>query len=184
MSEDPIIAQTRRWIDEVVIGLNLCPFAQTPFNEGKISYRLSQAQDEEGLYQDLLQAIDDFLAAGPDQEATGLLISPKVLTEFEQYNDFLEVVDEVIEQAGIESQLQIASFHPEYLFADEPLDDPAHFTNRSPYPMFHFIRQDLLSEALKHYPSPETIPETNIALLREKGWDEMAGHLLRIKQGN
>ncbi len=177
MSDQLYISHTRKWIEKVVMGLNLCPFAHAPFNEGRISFRLSLAKDEEQLYKDLLQAIDAFLEAGAEQEATGLLIFPNVLGDFERYNDFLEVVDDIIATAGLEKQLQVASFHPQYLFADEPFDDPAHFTNRSPYPMFHFIRQDLLAEALQGYPDPEDIPQQNITRLRDMGWDDMAKRL-------
>lgn len=182
MNNQAIEAITRRWVEEIVVGMNLCPFAHVPFQEDNISYRVSRARESEAVYRDLLQALDAFLQADPARESTGLFICPYALGEFAAYNDFLGAVEQALAEADLESMVQVASFHPDYRFADAPADDPAHFTNRSPFPMFHFIRQDALSEALESYPDPQTIPERNMSLLRGLGWEAMAQHLERILQ--
>ncbi len=178
-----VIAATRRWVKEIVVGLNLCPFAHQPFNQDSISYRLSRADDREAVYADLLQALEEFLHADPQQEATGLFICPDALAKFDDYNDFLELIDHILAQADLEGWVQIASFHPDYRFANVDPDDPANYTNRSPYPMFHFIREEELAQALEGYPNPEAIPERNIVLLRELGPEEMERRLTAIRAG-
>jgi len=178
-----VIAVTRRWVAEIVVGLNLCPFAHQPLKQGTISYRLSRATDREGVYAELLQALEAFLHADPREEATGLFICPDALADFADYNDFLELTDAVLAEADLEGWVQIASFHPGYCFADAAPDDPANYTNRSPYPMFHFIREEELARALEHYPNPEAIPERNIALLRELGTRAMQERLDALRTG-
>ncbi len=181
MTEDLAITQTRRWVQEIVAGLNLCPFAHKPLAAGTISYRLSQASAEDDLYLDLLNALEAFLGADSRAEETGFLICPRGLLAFDDYNQFLDVVDAALSESQLESQVQVASFHPDYQFADSAQTDPANFTNRSPYPMFHFIRQSLLTEALRHFPDPAAIPQRNIALLRKMGWREMQSRLQAIR---
>ena len=181
--DQAVIAATRRWVQQIVVGLNLCPFAHQPFNRGSISYRLSRAGSREAVYTDLLRALEEFLQADPQQEATGLFICPDALTEFDDYNDFLELTDHILAQADLEGWVQIASFHPDYRFADTDPDDPANYTNRSPYPMFHFIREEELARALENHPNPQAIPERNIALLRELGQEEMERRLAAVRAG-
>ncbi len=172
-----VIKATRYWIQDTVIGLNLCPFAHRPFDQDAISYRVSRAASAEAVYADLLYALDGFLSADARDEATGLFICPDCFSDFLHFNAYLDVVDQVLVDAELEGVVQIASFHPQYRFADVHEQDPAHFTNRSPYPMFHFIREEQLADALEHYPDPASIPNRNIALLREMGWDVMARRL-------
>jgi uncharacterized protein len=179
-----VIASTRRWVKEIVVGLNLCPFAHEPFDKDGISYRMTRATDREAVYADLLRALEEFLHADQQQEATGLFICPDALGDFEEYNDFLALIDDALARANLEGWVQIASFHPDYRFADVDPDDPANYTNRSPYPMFHFIREEALTRALESYPQPEAIPERNVALLRQLGATDMERRLAAIRDGN
>ena len=180
-TDEQVIAATRRWVEEIVVGLNLCPFAHQPFNQDKISYRLTRATEPEKVYTNLLQALEEFLHADPRQEATGLFICPDALADFNEYNNFLQLTDSIIEQADLQGWIQIASFHPDYRFDGVAPDDPGNYTNRSPYPMFHFIREEELAQALESYPNPEGIPERNIALLRKLGAEEMRLRLTAIR---
>ncbi len=163
------IGQTRCWVREVVIGLNLCPFARVPFEAGTIRYQTCEVSDDDAIYAALIEEIALFAQLPPDQAETALFIVPDGLRDFGDYLDVLEDAQAAIEQAGLDDMLQLASFHPEYCFEGLDADDPANYTNRSPYPMFHLIRQDGLAAALESWPEPESIPRRNIELLREMG---------------
>jgi hypothetical protein len=165
---DPV-AQTRCWVKEVVVGLNLCPFARVPFEADTIRYRVCSAQDADGAYRALIEEVADFVQQPPDEVETGLFIVPRGLEDFGDYLDVLEDAQAALEEAGLDAMLQLASFHPDYCFEGLEEDDPANYTNRSPHPMFHLIRQDGLAAALENWPEPESIPERNVALLRDMG---------------
>jgi hypothetical protein len=182
-SDAKVIAATRRWVRDIVVGLNLCPFAHHPFNRDTISYRLSRASEPEGVYVDLLLALEQFLHADPAREATGLFICPDALGDFEQYNEFLDLTDDILRQGGLEGWVQIASFHPDYRFADVDPSDAGNYTNRSPFPMFHFIREEELALALEGYPDPHGIPARNIALLRDLGTAALEAKLAAVRAG-
>lgn len=166
VDEQSVITDTRRWVDEAVIGLNLCPFAKAVQVRGQIQYAVSQARDLEGLSADLLASLHALAAANADQVETILLIHPLVLTDFADYNDYLDLADEIVLDAGYEGVLQLASFHPDYQFADSSADDRANFTNRSPYPMLHLLREESISRAVDSLPDPSSVYLRNIALLR------------------
>lgn len=178
------IRATRFWVEDVVVGLNLCPFAHGPFKGDTISYRVSDARGVEAAYVDLLNALEAFIEAGAEMASTGFLIYSDGFTDFLEFNDFLDLADEVLREAGLEGVVQIASFHPDYRFAGEAAEDPAHFTNRSPYPMLHLIREAALAEALADYPDPEAIPRRNIALLRRLGREHMVERLRACRRGS
>lgn len=164
--DDPLAA-TREWVERFVVGLNLCPFAGAVAAQGRIRYVLSQAQDIDVLYQDLLGELALLVDADPDAVETTLLVHPWVLQDFEQYLDFLALVEEALEEAGLEGMVQVASFHPDYQFEGEAADDPSNLTNRSPYPMLHLLREASITTALEHYPDPEMIPVRNVEKLRK-----------------
>lgn len=166
--KDPV-AQTRCWVKEVVIGLNLCPFARQPFEADTIRYRICSAEDADGAYQALIAEVADFVRQSPEAVETGLFIVPRGLEDFGDYLDVLEDAQAALEQAGLDDLLQLASFHPDYCFEGLEDDDPANYTNRSPFPMFHLIRQDGLAAALESWPDPAAIPVRNEALLRKMG---------------
>ncbi|WP_457667375.1 DUF1415 domain-containing protein [Thiolapillus sp.] len=163
------VEQTRCWVKEVVIGLNLCPFACQPFEADTIRYRVCKAADADQAYRALIEEVADFVQQPAEKVETGLFIVPQGLDDFGDYLDVLEDAQAALEKAGLDDLLQLASFHPEYCFEGLEDDDPANYSNRSPFPMFHLIRQDGLAAALENWPDPEFIPERNVALLREMG---------------
>lgn len=160
--DEQIIADVGQWLDEVVIGLNLCPFAARPRAEKRVRICVSHATTDEALLDDMQTELERLSDASPAEIETTLLVIPDMLTSFEDYNQFLDLVDLWVEQFGWEGDMQVASFHPNYQFADTEPDDAGNLTNRSPWPMLHLIREDSLEHALEHFPDAEGIPERNI----------------------
>ncbi len=166
-------ANTRRWLERIVVGLNLCPFAASPFKRERIAYRVSEGTTLESVYRDVLAAADELLNGDPSEIETTLVIAPNALHTFDEYLDALALIEQALGQAGLDGILQIASFHPDYCFDGVAQDDPANHTNRSPHPTFHLIREAGLAAALESYPDAEGIPERNVELLRKLGIDEI-----------
>ena len=164
-----VLRLTRAWLETFVIGLNLCPFAATPYRQGRIAYAVCDGASREAIYRAFLESLNDLILADPRQIETALLIAPQGLDGFEEYLDTLDLLERAVIDVGLDGVIQVASFHPAYRFDDAPMDDLANFTNRSPFPMFHLIREEGLAAALESYPSPESIPQRNIARLRELG---------------
>jgi uncharacterized protein len=173
-----IIEQTRAWVDRVVIGLTLCPFAKAVQVKEQVRYVVSPATTPQELIQALAAELQGLNEADPELVDTTLLIHPYVLESFFDYNDFLSKADELLAELGLEGQLQIASFHPEYCFADARSDDPANYTNRSPFPMLHLLREASVARAVEAYPDASRIYERNIDTLRALGPEALA-RLLR-----
>ncbi|MCM0045050.1 MAG: DUF1415 domain-containing protein [Burkholderiaceae bacterium] len=165
-----IVGRTRQWLEQVVIGLNLCPFANSVFRKNQIDYRISRATDTDQLVQDLLLAAESLIGVPAEQIDTALLIHPQVLTDFSDYNDFLGMADALFDACGLSGVLQIASFHPDYRFADAEPDDITHATNRSPYPMLHLLRETSLDKAIAAHPNTDAIVQHNLATMRRLGW--------------
>ena len=160
------------WFERVVLGLELCPFAARPWREGAIRFAVTEENEEIALLQGLESELQ-WLDEQPETETT-LLILPRALADFSEYNDFLDRVDELLRTGGWEDRYQVASFHPDYRFADSLGEgDPADWSNRSPYPLLHLIREDSLERALAAHPDPEAIPERNVRLLRGLNRDQM-----------
>lgn len=176
-SNTPELDAVRCWVRQVVVGLNLCPFAAAPLKNGRIRYHLCREVGEEAIYRALLSEMETLIGLPLSEAETSLFVVPRGLQRFEAYLDLLDVVEAAIPEAGLEGVLQLASFHPDYRFAGSDGDDPANYTNRSPYPMFHLIREDSLAQALKHYDNPEAIPERNLLLLRSMGLQAMRERL-------
>lgn len=173
---DLIIEKTQTWLTQAVIGLNLCPFAKAPHVKGLIKYRVTHAQDVQALIGDLHQALEELAEANPDRIETTLLIHPWVLNDFMEYNDFLDLADELVEELDLSGILQVASFHPDYQFAGTHKDDISNYTNRSPYPTLHLIREDSIDKAVAAFPEAEQIYETNIATMEKlgiAGWEKL-----------
>ena len=164
--DQQIIDDVNQWLDEVVIGLNLCPFAAKPQREKRVRIAVSHATDEEALLNDLQAELERLSDTPATELETTLLAIPDMLEDFAQYNDFLDAVDLWVEQFGWEGELQVASFHPNYQFADTELDEPGNLTNRSPWPLLHIIREESLEKAIEHYPDVDRIPERNIARMQ------------------
>ncbi|NMM27700.1 MAG: DUF1415 domain-containing protein [Glaciimonas sp.] len=169
-----IIADTQAWVEKAVIGLNLCPFARAVHVKNQIRYVVSAAVTPEALLEDLmteLQMLDDSAA---EQIETTLLIHPGTLTDFLDYNDFLDVADAAVEDMELGGVLQVASFHPQYQFEGTRLDDIDNYTNRSPYPTLHLLREESIEKAVAAYPQAEDIFEKNIETLHRLGHDGWA----------
>lgn len=166
---ETVLCLTRAWLETFVIGLNLCPFAATPYRQDRIAYRVCDGASHEAVYRAFLETLNDLILADPRQLETALLITPQGLDDFEVYLDMLYLLEQALVEVGLDGVIQVASFHPAYRFDDAPMDDPANFSNRSPFPMFHLIREEGLAAALESYPSPESIPQRNVARLRELG---------------
>jgi hypothetical protein len=171
IAEATILAATRRWVERAVIGLNLCPFARAPFVRGRLHFRISQARGTDDLRADLREELGALHTADPGVRETTLLIHPHVLTDFLEYNDFLYAADAELLALGLEGDLQIASFHPEYRFADTAADDVENFTNRSPYPMLHLLRESSIDIAVEAMTDTDEIYRRNIRTLRRLGAD-------------
>jgi hypothetical protein len=159
---NPVEVAVRQWLDEVVIGLNLCPFAARPVRAGKVRVVVSEAHDELELLTDLQTELQRLDETSPDQLETTLIAIPQMLADFFDYNDFLEHVDTLLDKFEWSGQYQVASFHPHYQFADTQPEDPGNFTNRAPYPLLHLLREDSVEAALDSHPDPDGIPEENI----------------------
>ncbi len=157
---------TRLWVERVVIGLNLCPFAKAVEKKGQIRYVESLAQTGEALLSELEQELRALAAADPELVDTTLLVHPAVFGDFLDHNDFLGDAEARLAQLGLEGVLQLASFHPDYCFAGADLNDAANATNRSPYPTLHLLREASVSRAVAAFPDASSIYERNIALLR------------------
>jgi uncharacterized protein len=160
------ITRTVAWLEKAVIGLNLCPFAKAVHVRGQIRYVVSEATRGRELLVDLERELKALHEAPATEVDTTLLIHPRALRDFFAYNDFLGEADALLEELGLDGTLQIASFHPDYCFADAPTDDPANFTNRSPYPMLHLLREESVARAVESFPEPSKIYERNMETLR------------------
>jgi len=172
------IEQTKNWVNDIVIGLNLCPFAASPFQNNSIEYTVNSGHS---LEQHLHQLADSFVKL--DNEAvieTSLLIYPDAYKNFDDYLELLDLANQLLADLNYTSIYQIASFHPDYRFADSAENDASNFSNRSPWPMLHLIRESSLEKAIANYPNSEQIPENNIKKLRTIGYKKMQDKLNSI----
>ncbi|MFZ3186085.1 MAG: DUF1415 domain-containing protein [Pseudomonas sp.] len=186
-STSNVIAHTRAWVDRAVIGLNLCPFAKAVQVKGQVRYVLCEATDTAGLLTALCDELDYLAKVEPAQTDTTLLIHPGVLNDFLDFNDFLEVADAAVEELGLEGILQVASFHPQFQFADTDINDLSNATNRSPYPTLHLIREASIDRAVAAFPEAEAIFEANIEKLESlgaEGWAALQAQCLRDAQNS
>lgn len=166
---EEIVVATRIWLERAVIGLNLCPFAKAVHLGERIRYAVSVADTPDELRADLVDELETLAEADPDEIETTLLIHPRVLADFLEYNDFLEVADETVEDLDLVGEIQIASFHPLYQFAGTEPDDIENYTNRSPYPMLHLLRESSVEAAVEAHPDTAQINEKNVETMRELG---------------
>jgi hypothetical protein len=161
------VASTRAWLEKAVIGLDLCPFARAV--QDRVRYAVSPAEEPADLLADLAAELRVLAEADPGEIETTLLIHPRVLADFLDYNDFLDDADDVLAELGLEGVVQIASFHPGYQFAGAGPDDIENYTNRSPYPMLHLLREESVERAVETFPDTSRIYEKNIETLRRLG---------------
>ncbi|MDG2746401.1 DUF1415 domain-containing protein [Vibrio parahaemolyticus] len=158
-----ITQQVDQWLNDVVIGLNLCPFAAKPQRNKQIKIFVSEATQEEALLEDILLQLIELSTTEPEKLETTLVVVPNMLQDFWDYNFCIDWVEGLIKQQDWEGIFQVATFHPDYCFGGAAPEDDENLTNRSPYPIFHLIREESMAKVLKHYPDPESIPDTNIA---------------------
>lgn len=161
--------ETRRFVERVVVGLGLCPFAAAPWAERRVAIRVSRARDPDALLDDLDAEMRRLVETPADELETTLVVLPFALAGFDAYNAFLDRAEGLLEDRGLEGVLQLASFHPGYRFAGDPPGDPAAATNRSPWPMLHLLRESSVTHAVDRHPDSASIPARNVALLREMG---------------
>ncbi len=178
-SRQLVIQHTKSWIKEIVIGLNLCPFASAVFEKDQINYLVINddgTADNMALHlhhlADSCKELDD-----TDAFETSLLIFPEAYSQFDDYLDFLELANRLIDELNYSGTYQLASFHPDYLFEGSTEEDAENYTNRSPYPMIHLLRESSIEKAVSSYPDIEQVPENNIIKLRDIGYQEMRDKL-------
>jgi hypothetical protein len=179
VNPDPFIADTVRWLERAVIGLNLCPFAKAPHVKGRIHHAVSVAGSVPELNHELQRELLDLQSLPAVERETTLLIVPHWLHDFLDFNDYLGQAQRLLKSLKLEGEFQIASFHPQYQFAGTDVDDITNFTNRSPYPTLHLLRESSIDQAVAAFPQAEAIFEANMRTLTElgrAGWDQLQVH--------
>lgn len=170
LDKKEIIKHTQCWLDNFIIALNICPFAKNERDKGSIHFFVDENTEVSEALESLIVECER-LDQNSDIETT-LFILGQVCQDFEDFLDFLDIANQLLISQGYEAAYQLASFHPQYLFAESDQDEPENYTNRSPYPMLHIIREESLEKALQTYPDPELIPENNIKLCRKMGLEK------------
>jgi len=169
-----VMAETRAWLERAVIGLNLCPFARAVHVKDRVRYVVSDAREADALLATLCDELGLLAQSDPLVLETTLLIHPRVLTDFEDFNDFLDIAEAAVVQLGHRGVIQVASFHPDYRFAGTEADDPGNATNRSPWPTLHLLREASIERAVASFPDAAAIYEVNIETLQRLGADGWA----------
>lgn len=171
-----VIDETRAWVDKAVIGLNLCPFAKAAQIKGQVRYAVSDATDDEEVLSDLEEELMRLSDADPQDIDTTLLILPDAMDDFLDFNDFEELSERLLKRMRLVGTLQVATFHPKFQFADTQADDIENFTNRSPYPILHLIREESIDKAVEAFPDAADIYEKNIETMQRlglEGWQAL-----------
>lgn len=171
-----VVAETRDWLTKAVIGLNLCPFAKAVQVKDQIRFAVSDATDAEGVLTDLQDELALLAETDPGQIDTTLLILPDTLDDFLEFNDFEDLADRLLKRMRLVGELQVATFHPQFQFADTEPDDITNYTNRSPYPILHLLREDSIDRAVESFPDAAEIYEKNIDTMRRlgiEGWKKL-----------
>lgn len=167
--DQTVIDATRIWLEKAVIGLNLCPFAKAVYVKNQIRYVVSHARHTDQFLEELDSELERLANSDPEEIDTTLLIHPTLFPEFSVFNDLLDLAETAPEALGLEGVLQVASFHPDFQFADTQPDDMSNYTNRSPYPTLHLIRESSIARAAESFPDPSVIFERNIEVVNELG---------------
>lgn len=171
-----VIDDTRIWLERAVIGLNLCPFAKSVHVKGQVHYAVSAARNAAQLQADLVLELKALVAEDASVRDTTLLVAPDCLADFLDFNDFLEDADQALADLELDGVLQIAALHPLFQFAGTDVDDITNFTNRSPYPTLHLLREESVDRAVAAFPEAESIFEKNIQTMEElalEGWAKL-----------
>jgi uncharacterized protein len=171
ISNSAAIELTQNWLEKAVIGLNLCPFAKAVHIKNQIRWVCSSATTTQDLLGELMDEMQWLAAADPEAIDTTLLIHPRVLADFLDFNNFLDVADAALEELKLDGVLQIASFHPQFQFAGTDVDDIGNYSNRAPFPTLHLLREDSVEKAVAAFPQADAIFEKNIDTLERLGAD-------------
>jgi len=171
MDDSKAIRASRRWVESLVVGMNLCPFAKRELDNKRVRFTVTHARSEEQLLMALQDELE--LLQSDSSVETTLLIHPQALQDFGDYNQFLAYADDLLLQMKLDGIFQIASFHPDYQFGGTEPDDAENHTNRSPYPMLHLLREESLEKAIASHPDVDTIPPRNIELMNEMGREKL-----------
>lgn len=175
-SDDAVLRNTQRWFERAVVGLNLCPFAKGAQSRDEIWWRVSSAQTEEQLREDLIHTLRHMMAQDAKEIDTTVLIVPHVLRDFLDFNDFLDEADYIVQELQLDGVVQIATFHPHYQFADTVADDISNATNRAPYPILHLLREASVARAVDAFANAESIYARNIETMErlgDEGWQKL-----------
>ncbi|WP_434777988.1 DUF1415 domain-containing protein [Neisseria sp. Ec49-e6-T10] len=173
-SDEIILAHTRTWLEKAIIGLNLCPFAKAVYAKNQVKLIVSHARHLDGFLEDLDRELLFLANCPPEETDTSLLIHPRLFEDFLLFNDMMELADQAIIDNQLEGVIQLAPFHPEFQFEGTNVEDISNYTNRSPYPTLHLIRESSIDKALTTMLNPDSIFERNIALLEEMGHEGWA----------
>ena len=169
MIEEEVLAQTRRWLEKAVIGLNLCPFAKAVYVKNQVRLVISQARHADDLLEELDRELDLLVETPAEDIDTTLLIHPTLFEDFLDFNDFLEVAEGVVDEHGLEGVVQLASFHPKFQFDGTEADDIGNYTNRAPFAILHLLREDSVERAVAAFPEADAIFDKNIDTLQKLG---------------
>ena len=168
-TDEAVLDATRAWLERAVIGLNLCPFAKSVHVKGQVHFAVSAADSPAQVLDDLARELDALVALDARQRDTTLLVTPHCLAEFLDFNDLVARGERLIRKKGLRGVVQLASFHPRFCFADAAEDDVTNFSNRSPYPTLHLLREDSIDQAVRAFPAAESIYGANLETLRKLG---------------
>ncbi|GAA5523901.1 hypothetical protein Maes01_00450 [Microbulbifer aestuariivivens] len=171
-SDEEILRSVQQWLADVVVGLNLCPFARKPMRAGQIRFAISDAQSDQVLMEHLQAEIQRLDEHQPAELETTLLIVPAHLQRFEDFNQFLDLAEWLIDRQGYSGVYQLATFHPDYQFAGTTAEDTENLTNRAPLPILHLIREASIEQVLEKYPDPDSIPDNNIRRVEQLSREE------------
>lgn len=175
-TDETVLACTRKWLERAVIGLNLCPFAKSVHARGQVHFAVSAAESPAQVLEDLARELDELVARDARERDTTLLVAPRCLAQFLDFNDLVTRGERLIRKKGLQGVVQLASFHPHFCFADAAEDDVTNFSNRSPYPTLHLLREDSIDRAVRAFPDAESIYGANLQTLRTlgaQGWEAL-----------
>ncbi|MDG1733896.1 MAG: DUF1415 domain-containing protein [Thalassotalea sp.] len=178
-SDERVIDQCKQWLEKIIIGLNFCPFAKKEFVNNTIAYPVLRNVDFESALQGLIEQCE-YLTEHPEI-STSLIIFPEEFSYFEDYLYLVSLAEKLLIKQGYEGIYQIATFHPDYYFADVDEDDVSNYTNRSPFPILHLLREDSLARAINAHPDPEGIPDKNIEVCDHKGIEFFKQFLVSLR---
>lgn len=173
MTDENLVVSIKLWVEKFVIGLNLCPFARHPFQKSQIRFAVSNEEGIENQATNFWKEIILLEKEGSDKISNSLIILPTGFEDFEEYLLLIEICEDLLEMQGKSANFQIASFHPDYQFAETEMEDPRNFTNRSPFPLIHILRSEEVELAIKHHPNTLEIPEINEQKMEELGTEKL-----------